>query len=515
MNQLLKKYWAEISLAILMLGFFVTVLSLRTVKSGVFISPDEVVNLRSLITFSQTGNFKLVNNYFNYPNLQNIHPAGYLPSSKFLVPTKFFGMSLIYGVFYKFIGYGIVLFTPLVASIGILVMYLFTLLVSQNKKTALVSAVLLSAFAPYFWWSQFPYLENIFGSVLFFTGFYLLSLFVYRNDSKLLYLSALILSLSCGVRPDYSVLYIFPLLIFVPYYFQKIGTKRLLIAAAIFSAVIIPVFCYNQSLFGSFLMTGSRYASKWSAPVPLDIRLRSIDILFANFSNTFIKICPLFLLSLIGAAFYLRDKRHNGDKFPQVYFIYLLGSIFVFSYVLLSGVGPKMPPAFAIQESYIRYALPIYLCSLPGLALLIARLKNNHKVVLISFYFVFSAIFLNNQITYLKNIEATCLQEREDIITNTEKNAMIYINSDLSKIVYPDRQTALIDDNGTNTTKITSQSIEDFHLLKKDIPVYIYITSSNVNLVSLDQLLSDNSLKTQRTASSQLLKIVDTDDLIY
>jgi len=504
--RIIKRNIVLIYLIVLIVCFISLAIKFRSSVNNAFISPDETINYTSLRTFAKTFNFKVENKYHLNDNFTIVRPRGLLPNGKFLVPAKFIGMSLYYGLAYLVIKEHVSLLTPIIGGLGLLIMYFFVLLITEEKKTALFASLLLAFFPPYFWWSRFSYLENILGSVLFFSGFYLLTYFIKKKSTISLYLASLFFSLSCGVRPDYSVLFILPLCIFFISYRKKIGIKRFIVCATIFFLSILPIFYFNKSLYGNFLMTGARFNLGWSTIVPVNIKSRSLNNFLHNMNNSFIGISNLFLFSLLG--FFVLIKKHvkRYNKFGLVYFIFILISILIFSYILLAGAVPE--DSIIINQSYTRYILPLYLCILPGLSILIKTFPKMVKLLIIISYLSFSVFFLSNQLKPVLLLDKSYVKTRENILKNTETNSIVFIDI-LDKVIYPDRQVASI---SLSASKDASQMVINtiINLIKYDkgAPIYIYKNSNKINFPYIEEQLQNNNILLTQTSFTPLFKVI-------
>ena len=499
------KYFYSISLFLIIISFIATAIYFRSSINNAFITPDETVNYTSLITFAKTFNFKVENKYSLNDNFTIVRPRGLSLNGKYLVPSKYFGMSFFYGFAYIFIKEYVRYITPIIGGVGILIMYHFVMLITSNKKTALLSAFLLAFFPPYFWWSRFSYMENIFGVVLFFFSFYLLTFFLKNKTPKYLFYASFFLGISCWVRPDYSVFVIAPLSIFLVFYYKEIGIKKLLLSAVIFSLTIMPVFIYNISLYGKAFTTGTHYALRMTALGPLGLKIRSLTTLGTNFENTLIKVCNLFIFSFIGLLIFIKKRNNYFNKFGIPYLFFAIGGTAIISYILLSGTPPVAD--IIIDESYTRYYLPLYLCILPGLSILITRLPKKIKLLTIISYLFFSFFFLSSQLKYVLPVTRAYAKTKENILKNTEINSIIFIDG-LDKILYPDRHVASISlSESGNISQTVINTIINLIKYDKTTPIYIYKNSNRIDLLYITKQLQNNDISLNQTANTLLYKI--------
>jgi hypothetical protein len=495
-----------ISLTFLIFIFIYLAIIFRSSNINAFVTPDETVNYAYLVTFAKTNNFKIENKYYSNPELSIVRPRGFVPNGKYLVPAKFIGMSMYYGFVYRIIGEYVYLLTPIFAGFGILIMFLFVFLVSNgNNRVSLLSAIILAFFPPYFWWTRYTYLENIFGSVIFFFGFYLLALFFKKKIPFYLYVASALFGISCEIRPDYSIYVIFPLIIFLIAFYKDIGIKRLLFSISIFSLTLIPLLYFNYILYGNILITGTHYSLNLSETIPLGLQNRTIENLMINFNSTFILSSNMFLISLIGIFSLTNTNGNKYRKYALSYLIFVILGIIIFSYVLLSGILSN--EEIIVNGSYVRYFLPMYICILPGLSILIETLSDKIKFFTIIVYILFSVSYLSSQVSRDIFVVNNYSNIKKGILSNTEANSIVILEG-LDKILYPDRQVA-----STGILKLSDYSrlaadlINNLIKFDKSTPVYLYAETSKTNVIEVKRNLSKNGIYLKNTDFDRLYKV--------
>src|SRR4030042_888749 len=426
----------------------------------------------------ETANYFFINNFiqhssFSVPEPLNaiagdlIKPRSFNVYQGNLVPGSFLGLLLIYGLIGKVVGIGLVKFlTPLLAVISVMFFYKLLLKIF-DPKIAFISALLFFIHPAWLYYANFSMLSNIAFLTFLIIGFYLLiSLDKDKNQHNwlLAFLGSFFIALALIVRTNEFLWVLGVLLLLLVGYRKKIKWQYLAIFMFVCLLVFIPILDDNQITYGNYLSFGY-------------LRLEAGDNLAAQLPTEF--------------------KTSDSDFLNFIHFLIYYGS-WTFSDQLTLHLNK-------IGISYVRYFLPIYILTIPLIAIfyLFIRdlvIKKKYKI-LISAFLTIVCLAFNFNILYsagydnlsqvnqnIKNYN----QINKTINNLIEPNAIIISNRS-DKIFFPERKV------------IGSINFNDFsywlNLLKADIPLYYYAVEDQNYIdnlsIALDQydLALENRLK--------------------
>lgn len=411
----IKKYIIPISLIILAIVFFAGASSYNYYsQTGGFVkwgSPDENANYIFSKLYGQTDQISFYEDYNILAN-EVMHPRSFRSDSGNLKPVSFLGIIIIYGFFAKFFSYEILPYlTPVFGAVGIIFFYL---LVKEifGRRHALVSAILLTSFPVYIYYSARSMFHNVLFISLLIAGLYFFILMAKKRASSIgwknffsltkfsltwkdwLYssLAGFLIGLAITARTS-ELLWLGPVLVILWLFnLRKIGIIKLALFFSFMFLAILPMIGWNQILYGSFTsggypemnqtisnvaMSGKELVSPRSGAAIVKT-LENIkenifvfgfhpDKSFTVFKNYFIKMFPwLFWPAVLGFFLLLQDFYHWRRKHFLFFIAYFLSSaILVLYYGSWNFYDNPDPSRFTIGNSYTRYWLPIYLGAMP------------------------------------------------------------------------------------------------------------------------------------------------------
>ncbi|MEK7067649.1 MAG: hypothetical protein AAB956_01495, partial [Patescibacteria group bacterium] len=349
-------------------------------------------------------------------------------------PVSFLGIILVYGVIAKVLGVWIVPFlTPLLAIVGILFFYRIVREIATAepaesdsagpvasespsgdydaaRKKALLSAGLLLALAPYWYYAARGLFHNVLFIDLILAGAWL-SLrgsaswrkrsnpdFIQNNNGiassrraglAMTLGSGMLFGLAVITRAS-ELIWLAPAMVIIwLFYFKQINWRKLILFLAGIFLALMPMFYYNQTLYGGALNFGynKRESSSFSPPsleegmgvVGIDgnppqtsiIKQKSLDrikhfvtpfgfhprAVWHNFINYYVKIFwYLFWPALLGGLLYLW-KWKEKNKAQQFYFyIFILTSVILAVYYGSWAIQDSIAlNPVTIGNSYTRY----------------------------------------------------------------------------------------------------------------------------------------------------------------
>ncbi len=471
-----------------------------------FTSPDETANYYFTKLYSETGKLS-----YNEP-LYSITDGFARPRSSgakdgFVGPAGFPGFFII-GGYLQAIDINLVnVMIPLIASIGIIFMYILTKTLF-GKKAALLSSFLLFLMPPYFYWGSMHMFNNIGAATLLLMSITLLILSLKKKVGIYLIPSALCLSISQLYRFS-DATYNMIILIFIVRMKDLLNLKYFIPASIAYLVTIITVFIYNKVLWGSFLAFGY-------SPTPSDVSLQisaaenllskvktfilpsgvKLDLVTKNIFEYFINLIPIsFILSILGISGTMKSQ----DKFVKEYTIfYILLSIWIAVYYGSSIYWGY--DIFTMDASYIRYFLPIYIFSVPLAAKFLITISKKTSVAIVSVFVVTSLLLIINSRSGILEMRSRRINTQigaNIILSKTNSNSVIFTTG-IDKLLFPERKVIIYGpgykDPITNETFFKYEKfIEMITNLKKDNKsVYISNDRADTDIEHTKELLRQN-----------------------
>lgn len=477
MNGFLSKYWTIgviIIIAVIttvfysFLGFSIKGdLYALSGEKLVFNSPDETANYffsdlfqrESQLTYQEPDNF-IVNGLISPRSMHFINGQ--------VAPASFFGLMILVGALGKIIGANFLIYIlPFLTSFSLIYFYLLVKKIF-NKEIAFFSTLLAFIFPAYWYYSTRSFFNNVLFLDFLIIGLYYLLLSFEKNSNFNYFLSGLFLAGAVFIRTSEFIWLGILILILLISNWKKINFLNLIIFFSTCLLVCLPIFYYNQIIYGQFLAIGYNYNFRIDSNnifsqgvsllqqlfLPFGIKIANI---IENFTNYFLQIFWWYFILLELALTFIIVKILDLKK--EVYnlkikniIIYLLIFV-VFSFYLVIFYGSWKfsdhpdPLAVTLGTSYTRYFLPIYIFSLPLISFFIINFFNRFKILKIFtaalifclfFYFSFQLVYFEKDEGILKvkkNLEEYQQIAKETISQTTKDSVIIAERND--KIFFP------------------------------------------------------------------------------
>jgi hypothetical protein len=425
-----QKHWREIVLALIAVLFFVSTSSFNhqtqeymKVEGDIdfvkWLSPDETSNYIFAKLYAQTGNISIQEDYNLYTK-DIMHPRSFRSDFGTLKPVSFLGIILIYGKIASIFGYKIIPYlTPLIAAVSI---FFFFLLIRKifDKNVAFISAVILSCFPAYTYYSARSMFHNVLLVDMLIIGTYFGIIMVERRDKgdgKLRsdWLGMIFASLSgffigLGVISRVSeLLWILPVMALVwVFNVRKIGFVKFALFLSFLFLAILPNLYHNQILYGGAISGGYNEMNasiRNIGAASKGIVANAIESGEAEKHNAQLAIIrdSVFHFGIHPRQSLLMLKHYFVEMFDYIFWTAAIGFLIFFviniiqtkkkhwmylsSLLILSAIlilyygswkfhdNPD-PNSFTIGNSYTRYWLPVYLGSFPFAAVLIINISK-------------------------------------------------------------------------------------------------------------------------------------------
>jgi len=529
-----KKHWRWYLLIVLAVIFFISVSSFNYFTQDndfiKWLSPDETANYIFAKLYGQESSLTIFEKYNLYVN-EIIQPRSFRSDSGYLKPVSFLGLILIYGKIVSLTSYQVLPYlTPLFAAIGLIFYYLLIKKI-WGQRNALISAFLLASMPAYIYYSARSMFHNVLFIDLLVAGLYFGVLIIRhrRRTKKYLILLATALSgsligLAATVRTS-ELLWLLPML-FILWIFniKKIGFIKLILFLSFFSFTFLPIFYWNQILYGGFWQGGYPEMNKsistitnagadlvkttlsgyWGYHTDLIFKIKRNIFYFGfkpyhslkMFYHYFIEMFYwLFWPAVAGLIWFLLNLKKWQRRHWAYIVAYLIASLILLFYYGSWGFHDNPDPEqFTIGNSYTRYWLLIYLGAIPFVSMTIIRLTqlakkkfymNSLRIVIIGLIFFISIQFVlfasQEGLIYSAQRQKLTRVEFDKIINLTEYNSVI-ITQYHDKLFFPERKVIV---GLFNNDKI----IEQYAKLVNYLPVYYY----NFTLPEKDLAYLNNS----------------------
>lgn len=456
-------------------------------KNGMYVSPDETANSFFAQRFAQTGTL-VIDEPLNTPLSNALHPRSMVSIDGKLAPGSFIGLPVIYGSLAAVLGNWVIPYlSPFIAALAVFAFYGVTHKFF-NKRIAIISAILLSFHPAWWYYSSRSLMHNIlFVSLLVFSVYFLL---VRPFRHKTVWLnevaSGLLIGLTIFTRTSEALWVILVLLILGFIYRSKIKWKSVLIFFVSFIIALIPMFILNQATYGSPLKTGytvtdasqtesllgseRTVGSIVSPETDYSIRDRIENVLKPAFPfgihpraiarNVYSHGLSLFwwltFFTFIGLI--LAILVNNGVKDDRLqlryYTLLFLGvsfwlAVMYGSWNIYDNPDPK---AITIGNSYLRYWLPVFVMSVPFVAMGINWIASFTKrrviqlimiaaLLVVCFSLSIRAVFLSagdGLIAISQTLERS-KEIRNQVFESVPEDAVIIVDR-ADKIFFPHRR---------------------------------------------------------------------------
>jgi len=502
-----------------------------------FTWPDETANYFFIKNYIEHSNFSVVEP-LNEIGSDLIKPRSFNVYNHNLVPGSFLGLLLIYGLIGKIVGLGLVQFlTPLLAILAGLFFYKLMLKVF-DAKIAFISSLLFFINPAWWYYANFAMLPNISFITFILIGLYFL-LKVDRDKEQKnwlwVILGAFFIGLALIIRTNEFLWILGSLMFLAICYFRKIKWQYLILFLAMMLLVFVPIFYYNQATYGHPLSFGYlrlENGQNLTSQLPTEFKtsqsnalnfvkflilpfgLHPQTILKNLYNYYFLLFWWLFLGAVWGGFIFIKDYQ---DKKHGIYFLLGLGiSLYLLIYYGSWSFVDQLTLALnKIGISYVRYFLPIYILSLPLVAIFLnslpALFKNKKIKILLSLFlaliflgFSINVVYLagNDNLLKIKQYIKNYSEFNKKVVGLTENDAVI-ISQRSDKIFFPERKV------------IGKWDINDFetwfNLVDAGVPLYYFATESVDYLDELNSNLFEYDLEltteTQIQGDNYLYKI--------
>lgn len=440
--------------------------------------PDDRVNYFFANLYSQTGELSYSED-LNEISYGIIRPDGTVYTNGKVVPQKFLGFPVISGTMGVISPKIIRFFTPLLAIIGVIFLYIL-LRDLFNKRIALLSSFLLFILPPYWFWSTLTMMENVASCAMLIISLRYFFKLLETGTAGHYVLSSLFFGLSLFIRPDYT-LFAVPLFIIVLWNRRQI--KRAYAGLAVFSFIVAlgPLFILNNELYGSPLLTGTHA----SAGIPSGIVEPTFTManLFENFTNL-IDLTPLLFLCGFLGLLYCAKRRIQPH-----YAAFPIMCTLILAFYYLGGVVSYS----TVRSSYVRYFLPISVLSLPFISYLICSLRSKFTSILLIFGIVVTSALIvvpavNDNLELCEGYAMT----NSEIIAVTEPEAVIFLDYWDGKAIFPERRVGLVRElPEEGRTKSLCEIVAA--LSEREVPVYLLIEQRFKELIDTQTVAEELS----------------------
>lgn len=522
----LIKYWHWLLLTLMAIVFFVGTASFNyfTQKNDFikWLSPDESANYAFAKLYAQEGRLEFFEKY-NLAAHDIMHPRSYRSDLGWLKPVSFLGVILIYGKIASLTTYKILPFlTPLIAALGIIFYYLLIKEVF-GKRNALISALILTAFPPFIYYSARSMFHNVLFMVLLIISFYFAVLAVKKTKQPLadaktvkprflqdIYagLAGACLGLAIMVRPS-ELIWLIPVwLIIWLFNVKKFGLIKLIIFIACLLFSLVPALYWNKILYQSYWRGGYNemnqsilnIASAGSEIVKSGIKkteiiknslteiknnffhfglwpAKSLKMLYFYFAKMFYWI---FWPAFFGFLMLLQKiKKWRAKHYAYLIAYFAAAAILLFYYGSWNFHDNPDPKSRTIGNSYTRYWLPIYLGAMPLASIFLVKLSDifKRKILVYSLraLIIFLVFFISIRFVLFGSDEGLIKSAKQQLasrgeynqVLNLTENQAVIITRYHDKLFFPERKVivGLFDDEGM---------IKEYAALIKYLPVYYY-----------------------------------------
>lgn len=552
----IKKYWVLAIILVVALSFFAGTAwynhcvhsygnpDSRQPDFVKWSSPDETANYIFAKLYGHTGSLVVQEDYNLYVK-DIMHPRSFRSDHGAMKPVSFLGLPVIYGWLAGLTDYSLIpFFTPFFGSLGIVIFYL---LIKEwlDQRIAVLSSVFLAGFPVYIYYTARSMFHNVLFTVLLLAGFlFLVYAIKYQRPASgfwdktvvkknyLSWVSVALAGLAFGAAlaaRTSEAIWVGPLLLFVWLaYARKWGVFKPVMVFSFMFLALLPVFYYNQVLYGNFYFGG--YAEMNASLLELgesggELASRALAGSFsqagelmagifekifyfgfhprdslAMFQTYFVQMFFwLFWAGLAGFGWYYARafKRRKYDWLFLASFA-LVSAVLVFYYGSWNFHDNPDASQATIGNSYTRYWLPVYLAFMPMAAYLVARLSDllakflpfiskriggsgrfglRNGIISLSLmalavggYFYLSIPFVlhgsDEGLVYTAMRQKQSRNEWERILELTERNSVI-ITAYHDKLLFPERKVivGLFDDKNM---------IELYREAAIRLPVYYY-----------------------------------------
>jgi hypothetical protein len=472
----------------------------------VYASPDENANAFFSQAFAESFSF-CAPEPLNTLAEGLIHPRSTIAPGTCIVPSTFLGFPFVLGVIFFATGYlGTMLFTPILAILGIVSLWWMVRTFTKNDRLADWSAILTVAH-PAFWY----YGARVFMNNVPFVSLLLVSVVVYiiahRRKSiwfGVLAGGALSLALSFRLADAPIVVVVIGLtMVFYRSHLVWRSTVGVLIGVVVMAGLYLGV---NAQTYGSALVTGYNVPDPRMVPssieAPTNIFVSIGNLLFpfgfhprailANVLNYGFLLYPISsILALVGGVLAWRRREHQRDWRRFV----IIGGVATVWMVAVYGswriIDNPDPLAVTVGNSHVRYWLPLFVMSSVFVALafdwLWVRLRGSMRLIGVGMLMGVVAMHAHTVFGGTDGLIAT----RAALMTFEEKRSIILANTESDAVVIVDRADKYVFPYRKVIVPLRSDSTyEILPTLAPIVPIYYFgITLPEKDLQHLNEAI--------------------------
>jgi hypothetical protein len=522
------KYWRIIIITIAASCFFIGTASFNYFTQSAdftkWLSPDETANYYFTKSYAKEDQLMFFEKY-NILAHDIVHPRSIRSDFGYLKPVSFLGIILIYGKIASLTTYKIIPYlTPLFAAIGIIFYYLLIKMIF-GKRNALISALILSVFPPFVYYSARSMFHNVLFVVLLIISLYFACLSVKKKEKSVSIsktktamtdilpdlfagLSGIFLGLTIITRSS-ELIWLAPVFLIIWLVnIKKFGFVKLIIFIACLFFALTPAMYWNKILYQSYwrggynemnqsiinITSASSEILKGGVVNSEAIRngLTEIKNNFFHFGWQPVKSLKMFYFYFVKMFYWVFWPAFFGfllllskiKKWRAKHYVYLI-ALFTAAAILISYYGSwdfhdnPDPKSRTIGNSYTRYWLPIYLGAIPLAVIFLVKLSNIFKkkiliysfrilMILLVFFISIRFVLIGSEEGLIKTAKTQLAvrAEYEQVLKLTEDNSVI-VTQYHDKLLFPVRKVivGLFDD--FNMTK-------EYAVLARKLPVYYY-----------------------------------------
>lgn len=482
-----------IIVAVVAVIFFCSSLMLAN-PHRLFISPDETANAYFTQLFSESGSLigeydELVAQFDN-----RIHPRSTVSQDGRLYPGSFLGLPVLYGVIVAVLGIKIIWF--LTPFFTLLAAFALKQLVGQvcEHRVAILSFVLFLLHPAVWYYSARGLMHNVLFVDLLIFAFWFWVIPPIKNKTKHSWtndaITGLLVGLALFVRTAEFSWVLLSILALLVVFVRHLPWKRLMKAGGGLTAGFIIIMLSNTLVFGGPLTTGYTFDSPQITSQTIGVE-ESVDslVLFPfgfhphttwdHFSVYFGSMFWwLAALAVVGLFVLISKYKHRARAWGVL-------AVCIGIFVWLGAMYGSWeihdnpdPTQITMANSYVRYWLPLYVLTVPLIALAIEWFASLAKttmakrlgagiILLVIVFFNFYAVFSQGQDGLLKVYETLKRsgEIQSDILFNTESSSLFIVDR-ADKLFFPHRRVwyPLRDD----------ETYDALPLLVETVPVYYY-----------------------------------------
>ncbi len=471
----------------------------------IFNSPDESANFFFTKLFTENNSLEYtepLNQKFD----NSIHPRAMRVSEKgSLVLESFQGIVFIYGVIAKFFGtWSIVYITSLFSLFGAL--YFYKLLKNIfSEKISFFSSLLLLFFPGWWYYNS----RSMFHNVLFVNLiiFSLYNLLKSQGEKKYFHIvaSSIFLGLALCTRTSEAI-WVIPLFILILFFAgPKKSWRHLLTFFLILTIFFISIFYLNKMLYGNiftggYVIPGEFYTMKSALKVifPFGLSIKKSFIhFFQYYPILFWWYCiPFFLGALATIAQWKEIAKSQKLYFIIFFSVSVFLSLYYGSWDIRDSISPEK---ITIGTSYVRYWLPMYIFSLPYVALCFDKIFKSIRSlrfrVAWSFVFWGIIVFLSYSLVWLKGDESLSHMQKSiqgyyikrEAVSRIIAEDSFIITEKSDKVFFPEYKILI----GPFDQKIINAAKK---ILNNDYPLYYYTHLNEKDLEKTRSNLLENQI---------------------